>query len=280
MNYKTTSLFLKTTTFVLASISVVYAVKYYKTNHEIKHLKKTIQTEKNHYVNDLSEIFNRYDAELEKNKKLIIQINQLKSAKLLVAKKKHLASKSIQKFFVEDTKKIDSLNALILNYKKNLLESNLKIENLQKKHSILANKNKQFEELVEKTQNFTATNIFANGIKIVSNDFVETKKFNQTEQIKVCFTLLENKAILKGDKDIFIQIINPKNKVVSKHGENIEFGEQILFYSAKTNVFFDNDQLDVCAFIETTKSDVIKGDYEINIFYGSKIIGNATFSLK
>ena len=101
-----------------------------------------------------------------------------------------------------------------------------------------------------------------------------------TEQIKVCFTLLENRATLKGGKDIFIQIINPKNKVVCKNGEYLEIGEKSLFYSAKTNIYYDNDELDVCVFVDPNKTDIIKGDYEINIFSGTNIIGSTVFSLK
>ena len=50
----------------------------------------------------------------------------------------------------------------------------------------------------------------------MSNNIIETKRFMATEQIKVCFTLLENRATLKGGKDIFIQIINPKNNIDPK----------------------------------------------------------------
>jgi hypothetical protein len=53
-----------------------------------------------------------------------------------------------------------------------------------------------------------------------------------------------------------------------------------LHYSAKTNVFYDNDQVDVCVFVDPNKSDLLKGDYEINIFSGINIIGNTVFSLK
>ncbi len=117
-------------------------------------------------------------------------------------------------------------------------------------------------------------------MKTVSNNIVETKRFSNTEQIKVCFTLLENKAALKGNKDVYIQIINPKSRVLSKNGAFVEFGDKSLYYSAKTNVFYENENLDVCVFVGSNKNDVVKGDYELNIFSGTNLIGNTVFSLK
>ena len=130
------------------------------------------------------------------------------------------------------------------------------------------------------SKNLTATNVYANGIKIVSNNIIETRRFSSTEQIKVCFTLLENKAALKGNKDIYIQIVNPNNKVVSKIGESYTSGDKLLDFSAKTNIFYDNEELDVCVFVDPNKEDMSKGDYEINIFSGINLIGNTVFSLK
>lgn len=282
MNYKNTLMFLKAVSFVLGSISVIYGIKYYKSKQENITLQKTILTKKKNYVNDLNEIFSRYDNELIKNKKLTSQISQNLSTNSSTKSKFYKVNRTEKPklSIIQNKINLDSLTKLLKENQKIIVTSKSKIETLEKNNLFLAKKNNLNEQLIERSQNLTAFNVYANGIKIVSSDIIETKRFNQTEQIKVCFTLLENQATLKGDKDLYIQIINPNNKVVSKHGDNIDFGEKSLFYSAKTNVFFDNEQLDVCAFVEINKTDIIKGDYEINIFFGTKIIGNTTFSLK
>ena len=148
------------------------------------------------------------------------------------------------------------------------------------KNKELQKQNSNNENILAVSKNLTATNVYANGIKIMTNNIIETKRFNNTEQIKVCFTLLENKAALKGNKDIYIQIVNPKNKIVSKNGGYIGSGDRLLDYSAKTNIFYDNEDLDVCVFVDPNKDDILKGDYEINIFSGISLIGNTVFSLK
>ena len=177
-------------------------------------------------------------------------------------------------------KKIDSLKITL---KKQTDEN----KSLTNQVNVLINKNKDLqkqnsnnENILTVSKNLTAINVYANGIKIVSNNIIETKRFSNTEQIKVCFTLLENKAALKGNKDLYIQIVNPNNKIVNKNGEFVETEDKLLHFSAKTNVFYDNDQLDVCVFVDPNKNDMLRGDYEINIFSGINLIGNTVFSLK
>ena len=285
MTSKTALTIIKLTSVVFVSITMVFAVKYYDSQSKNKKLKEIIQIDKKTYTNDLKEIFNRYDSELLKNKKLI-------QSDILKQRNETIISKSVLKvvktpnnkpeLFANNTfiKKIDSLKITL---KKQTDEN----KSLTNQVNVLINKNKDLqkqnsnnENILTVSKNLTAINVYANGIKIVSNNIIETKRFSNTEQIKVCFTLLENKAALKGNKDLYIQIVNPNNKIVNKNGEFVETEDKLLHFSAKTNVFYDNDQLDVCVFVDPNKNDMLRGDYEINIFSGINLIGNTVFSLK
>lgn len=285
MTLRTTLTIIKFSSVVFVSMAMIFAVKYYDSQSKNKKLKETIQIDKKTYTNDLKEIFNRYDSELLKNKRLI-QSDILKERNETIISKNNLKrihnSNKYSVLFTNNPflKKIDSL-------KTSLRRQSDENKLLTNEISVLTNKNKELqkqnsnnEKIITVSKNLTATNVFANGIKIVSNNIIETKRLSNTEQIKVCFTLLENKAALKGNKDLYIQIVNPNNKIVSKNGEFVETEDKLLHFSAKTNVFYDNDQLDVCVFVDPNKKDMLKGDYEINIFSGINLIGNAIFSLK
>lgn len=274
---------IKLTSLIFISATIVFAVKYYDSQNKNTKLKETILLDKKTYTNDLREIFNRYDSELLKNKRLLetnfLNQNNQKPVNTTTFKKEKnkVVSSSVNKVFI---RKIDSLNSI-------LKEQDTENRTLTNQVGILVTKNKELqkqnsnnENILAASKNLTATNVYANGIKIVTNNIIETKRFSNTEQIKVCFTLLENKAALKGNKDIYIQIVNPKNKIVSKNGGYIGSGDRLLDYSAKTNIFYDNEDLDVCVFVDPNKDDILKGDYEINIFSGISLIGNTVFSLK
>lgn len=286
MALKTTFAMVKLSTVVFASAAFVFALKYYDSQSKNEKLKQSIKIDKETYANDMKEIFNRYDHEVTKNRSLLKQKGILGKEETIVNKKvlviydeKKAASEKaiLKKHF---TKKIDSLNSL-------LNKQNETNKSLSSEVVLLINKNKELqkqnstnESAAAVSKNLTAINVIANGIKIVSNNIIETKRLSTTEQIKVCFTLLENKAAIKGNKDIYIQIVNPNNKVVSKNGEFVETGDRLLHYSAKTNVFYDNEEMDVCVFVDPNREDMKKGDYEINIFSGITLIGNTVFSLK
>lgn len=286
MALKTTFAMVKLSTVVFASAAFVFALKYYDSQSKNEKLKQSIKIDKETYANDMKEIFNRYDHEVSKNRGLLKQKGILGKEETIVNKKvlvvydqqKVASEKAILKKHF--TKKIDSLNSL-------LNKQNEANKSLSSEVVLLINKNKELqkqnstnESAAAISKNLTAVNVIANGIKIVSNNIIETKRLSATEQIKVCFTLLENKAAIKGNKDIYIQIVNPNNKVVSKNGEFVETGDRLLHYSAKTNVFYDNEEMDVCVFVDPNREDMKKGDYEINIFSGITLIGNTVFSLK
>jgi hypothetical protein len=290
MSTKNSITIIKLASIVFLSSTMVMSVKYYESQEKNKKLELSNLLDKKNYVNELREILNRYDAEILKNKKLLTSISSLISNQEKSSAENSLATTiTVRQKTIDIVKKpnteiylrqIDSLKLI-------LKKQNEDYKTLSKELLVLINKNNELEREGQKkdniilvSKNLTATNVYANGIKIISNNLIETKQFNKTEQIKVCFTLLENKATLKGKKDIYIQIINPKNKVISKNGDHMDIGEKSLFYSAKTDVYYDNDLLDVCVFVDPNKADILKGDYEINIFSGTNIIGNTIFSLK
>ena len=285
MTIRNTLALIKLTSIVFVSATIVFAVKYNESQNQNEKLKKSIQLDKKTYTNDLKEIFDRYDAEVFKNK-LLAESNSVKK------QNKRLVDKDVLRSVEENDNSVnDQENVKLLNRIDSLIETlkNEKDENkvLNSQINVLLAKNRDLQRLnanndngSASSKNLTAANVSGNGIKIIANNVVETKNFSNTEQIKVCFTLLENKVALKGNKDIYIQILNPKNKIVSKSGNFLESGSSLLHYSAKTNVFYDNDQVDVCVFVDPNKSDLLKGDYEINIFSGINIIGNTVFSLK
>jgi hypothetical protein len=298
----------KVTTIVFVSLATVFGVKYFDSENRNNKLKKELQIDKNTHINELNEILNRYDVEVLKNKDLlnlnkrtqvknVSYIEKLSAIKVQESKlkeinpyklydKNHESAISLHKNISESKRRkmfvgeIDSLKNIITSYteENSLLAST--VNTLNYKNRELLTKNSDYENLISKSRNLTATNVYANGIKIVSNNIIETKRLSSTQQIKVCFSLLENNAAHSGNKDIYIQIINPDNRIVSKNDDFVEINNQSLHYSAKTNVFYENEQLDVCVFVDSDKNKLVKGDYEINIFSGANIIGNTVFSLK
>lgn len=282
MSIKSSIILLKITTVTVLSVAFALGMKYYDSLEKYKKLQENSKIDKEAYTNDIKEILNRYDAEVEKNTVLEAS-KKVKFKEVVIPKPKRIITKPVLIESIaskEYLKKIDSFETVVKKQANENLELNGQLASLKDKNRELVKKNLANESLISTTKNLTASNVVANGIKIVSNNIIETKRFNATQQVKVCFTLLENKAAIKGYKDIYIQIVNPENKVVSKNGDVIESNDRLLRFSAKTNVYYDNEDLDVCVFVDPNKQDMFKGDYEINIFSGINLIGSTVFSLK
>ncbi len=273
----------KLTSFALLSIVATLGVKYYQSVEKNIKLVEERKVDQATYSNELREILNRYDDELEKNGILLESIPVTKNSQKRIEKPKEIGgikSQIVYRSMKKDLVKIDSLVALLKNAvvdKNDLLEE---IKVLRDRNKELNRKNYDNESIIAISKNLTATNITADGVKIVGNNILEAKRLNALEQLKVCFTLLENRAAIKGNKDLYIQIVNPAGEVVSKTADVFETKESLLRYSAKTNVYYDNEELDVCVFVDPNKVVMTKGDYELNIYSGINLIGNSVFTLK
>lgn len=118
-------------------------------------------------------------------------------------------------------------------------------------------------------KNLSAMNISARGVRIISNDVVETAISSKIDQVRVRFTLAENKDIEPGSKTIFIQVVNPKNRLLTLKGKS---ETQLV-----KEIYYDRFNTDACVFIDLYQYQLIVGDYKINLINDGKIIGSANF---
>ncbi len=279
MNLKNSKNFLIATSAILLSLTVILGVKYYDKNIKYKKLEERYLLNKSIHQNNLKEILYRYDAEVLKNNAPITtkKSSNYTTTKTIVPTTK---KSDIEKKVLLKTTNIDSLKEII--YKKN--QENKSLENqvffLISKNKELQKENTLNSTIITNSKNLTAVNILANGIKMNTHDVIKTNRFKNTNQIQICFTLLENKAAIKGNKDFYIQIINPQGNVVNTTNKNERAKNKLLDYSAKTIVYYNNEELDVCLFVTPNKEDIVKGDYEIKIYSGIHLIGSTIFALK
>lgn len=271
---------------VVLSVSIVTLVaKLYSFESQIKELNESIELDKKIHNNEINEILIRYDSVLIKNMRLEKEssLNTYKAtdsnAVYDTSIKKLKGSISIlEKNNTSKEKRLANLNS-ILKTKQIDLESNKEeILNLNSKIAKLQTEIKRSVGDME-LKKLKAKNVSAIGSKVVSEKILETKRLKGTEKIKVCFTLEDNPSVEKGDKDIFIQIINPKSNIVSKAPAVLEIKNKTLFYSAKTTINYAKENVDVCVLVDAHKNNLIKGNYIVNIFSGINLIGNTNLIL-
>lgn len=112
-----------------------------------------------------------------------------------------------------------------------------------------------------------------------SGKIVDTKRSSRADKVRACFTLSPNPIAKKGDRLLYIQVINPRNNLLGEKSV-IEFDSGTLNYSATINVFYENEELDVCILVDANEKDLVKGRYIINVFDGSTQVATSSLVLK
>lgn len=145
---------------------------------------------------------------------------------------------------------------------------------------LLTEENERLAFVIKEITALSANNIEATAlITSRSNDDIVTEIASKANNLEVCFTIKENTFSPKGNKDIYVQILDPNKNVVSDRGA-VQFGNTFLVYSGKTSVNYRNTNLDVCTKINVNSQEpLVEGDYLITVFHDDEILGTSKIIL-
>lgn len=177
-------------------------------------------------------------------------------------------------------KRADSLQILAMRYETERDSTYMMLDEATKYADSIALQNEALSKIIVKGSSLKISGMKAEGVLIRNNGkIVDTDRARRAQKVRTCFTLNENEIAEAGDKLLFVQVINPKNNVIGEKA-TVNFEENILTYSATTNVFYENEALDVCVMVDAAESDLVEGNYTINVFEGPRLISTSRMSLK
>ena len=111
----------------------------------------------------------------------------------------------------------------------------------------------------------------------------DTQRARRADEIKICYTIAKNPISKKGNRTIYARVETPENTVVSipnNLAENVfEVNGEELLYSAKKDVFYENNRLDDCVYVVKTE-EFAKGTYKVSLYTEGYMIGETQFTLK
>jgi len=140
--------------------------------------------------------------------------------------------------------------------------------------------NQALEMVVAKGSALKISGLKTEGV-IVRNSgkIVNTDKSSRADRIRTCFTLNANEIAERGDRLLFVQVINPRNNIIGEKA-TVNFGDKVLTYSATSNVFYENEALDVCVLINAIEADLVAGNYTVNVFDGPRLVATSSLQLR
>lgn len=117
-------------------------------------------------------------------------------------------------------------------------------------------------------------------IERASGKLIPTERASRTDKIRVCFTVAKNALVQSGDQELYVQVIDPKNRTLGLN-EQVQFEETILNYSMISKFNYENTSLNVCEFVASKgKEKFEKGRYVVNVYNQKDLVSSSEFSLK
>ena len=109
---------------------------------------------------------------------------------------------------------------------------------------------------------------------------IPTERARRSDKVKVCYTVAKNVLADAGDKELYVQIIDPRSNVLGANNQ-VEFEDQVLNYSLISRFNYENRNLNICEFVAPAGDDKFdKGRYIVNVFNENILISTSEFSLK
>jgi hypothetical protein len=242
---------------ILMLLLLFFSVNYYSVKVELADFKKQSELEIKVLESQLSEILHKYDSLSEES---------TKNAQIIALSTESAAQ--INQALVSDSMAFYAEKATVLRAKiasKNQAISKAKI-NTSATSPVAENR-------------LSAVNINAKGVKIYSDLYKSSN--SQIQQLRVCYTLQKNEIVKPGAKTLYIQVVNPKNQIISKENSSIENEAGVkLVYSAVSQVNYNKNDTDVCAYVDLIQNKTPKGKYIINVYSEFTKIGSSTFDYK
>ena len=142
--------------------------------------------------------------------------------------------------------------------------------------------NTQLADAVEKGSALNLSKFSVDAVKERNNGkMVSTSKANRTDKFKVCFTVADNIIAQAGDREFYIEVLDPQGNVLGESFNKSNDEGASITYSKGTSFYYENKSLDVCDFIGKPAGDFPKVNYMVNVYDDRlKLLGTSKFTLK
>jgi len=267
----------------------VYTSKLYNDKKETE---ATLIKEKEQVMADLETMSKQYDVVIGENEAanrdlvearariqgLIdsLKISQNSVASLWSYKKKFLALREEMDELLTENEKLKIENS---NLATSLDSTKIQLAERTMFTDSLLVQNTELSTVVENASMLQTVGLNGFGVIVRSSGkLVPTERASRSDKIQVCFTVAKNVVIGSGDKELYVQILDPNNTVLGAN-EQVQFGDNVINYSVISKFNYENKNLNICEFVSPSDK-FAKGKYTINVYNQKELISTSDFTLK
>lgn len=142
--------------------------------------------------------------------------------------------------------------------------------------------NTQLADVVEKGSALNLSKFNVDAVRERnSGKLVSTSRARRTDKLKVCFTVADNIISDAGDREFYIEVLDPQGNVQGQSSSKTNDTGASITYSKGTGFYYENKALDVCDYIDKPAGDFQEGNYMVNVYDDRlKLLGTSKFELK
>jgi hypothetical protein len=141
--------------------------------------------------------------------------------------------------------------------------------------------NTELADIVENASVLATAGLKGFGVIVrTSGKLIPTERAKRADKIRVCYTVTKNNLVAQGDKEFFVQVLDPQSNVLGLN-QQIQFDEVTLNYSLISKFNYESRNLDICEFIESRGAQKFAtGRYIVNVFDEKSLVSTTEFVLK
>ena len=282
---------LKAVIAILALLLVGSLGYIYKITTDSKLTETKLLSEKELVLKDLGDAKDSLNIAISSNSTLSdeLLLERDRVEKLIVeVEKAQEGAASMQKYKVEAGRLKNNVNKLmkevaVLKKQNELLvmerdSTSTALGDSKRLNDTLSLQNNKLATVVEKASKLTVLNLQSSAIRQKSSGKqISTDKASKADVLKISFMIAENQVAKSGDKNYYVQIIDPKNNILGdKKTEN--FSDKSLTYSFVSAVKYENKTVQVSK--DLPVQDIAEGLYVVNIFDKAELVSKTTFTLR
>ncbi len=261
---------------------------------EKKENEAVLVKEKKQVMDDLGIMAKQYDAVIAKNEiandDLVaareriqglmdsLKVSQNSVNSLWRYKKKYLALQKEMDVLLEENNRLKVENELLAT---SLDSTQIQLAERSAFTDSLLVQNTELADVVEGASALQTTGLKGFGvIERSSGKLIPTERARRSDKIRVCYTVAKNPLTEAGDKEFYVQVIDPNSNVLGVNNQ-VKFEDKVLNYSLISRFNYENRNLNICEFVSPNGDEKFeKGRYIVNVFNEENLISTSEFTLR
>lgn len=277
---------------LLLVASLAYLFKVSTDKNELSVSVENLTTEKTILVTQLEALKLSYESAMSENTamaeelaverdKILALIKEVETYKGDVAslqkyKNQFFALESKNKKLILENERLVRENLLLV---EKVDSTNVVLNNEKAYNNTLSTQNEELAKKVEVGSKLAIVGLNAVAMKVRNSGAeIKTEKARAADRLKISFSIAENNIAQTGDRQYYVQVLDPKSNVLGER-QTIELNGKPLIYSFISTVTFDKSTVKVSENLDGKKFE--KGSYFINVYNANQeLVAESTFSLR